>query len=311
MSSLAARDRQPSDPALPAVKDLLRLSHAPDHTSSEPFITALAFPRKALVIKAGLGRGKTFALTQHLRDHDYASVLIASPRRSFGRTMHQRLASGCSHMKFERYDTVKGALTAPYTICQAESFYRLPRESYDLLVLDEVESFLYQLTSTSTHKDRHTRNIQSFHTIMRQSSRILLMDAFLSDRTISLLQQLAVPFYFEHYDLPQPLRTCRRMDAVETFVSSLLGDLQAGKRIFLFCTSHTKLTESILPHLRSMLLGLTCLEYHGSSQQQLPAEEVNGIWSEVQLVAATSTITVGCNTICPTSSTESTSTHPP
>jgi hypothetical protein len=228
------------------VDKLLRLSRTPDRTSSESFINTLAFPCKALVIKAGLGRGKTYALIQHLCEHTYASVLVASPRRSFGRTMHERLASGCPHMRFERYDTIEGDITAPYIICQSESFHRLHRRSYDLLVLDEVESFLYQLTSTTTHKRMHKRNIDSFQAIVSQSTRILLMDAFLSDRTISLLQELAVPFFFEYYDQPQSVRTCRSMDTSVSFLCSLLEDLKAGKHIFLYCTSHTHLAHA--PH---------------------------------------------------------------
>ena len=60
-------------------------------------------------------------------------------------------------MKFERYVALKGSITAPYVTCQSESIYRLHRKSYDLLVLDEAESFLYQLTSTTTHGRWHKR----------------------------------------------------------------------------------------------------------------------------------------------------------
>jgi hypothetical protein len=94
------------------------------------------------------------------------------------------------------------------------------------------------------------RNIQAFETIVHQSRRILLMDAFISDRTISLLQHLAIPFYLEYYKQPQLKRTCQKIDAADAFLALLLADLKAGKHIFLFCTSHKQLTESILPCLR-------------------------------------------------------------
>ena len=67
---------------LPAVDMLVRLTRAADDVSYMPYIADLSFPCKALVVKAGLGKGKTSALVRHLRQHRYISVLIASPRRS-------------------------------------------------------------------------------------------------------------------------------------------------------------------------------------------------------------------------------------
>ena len=86
------------------------------------------------------------------------------------------------------------------------------------------------------------------------------------------------------------------MDTSVSFVCLLLVDLKAGKHIFLYCSSHTYLTETILPHQLYELHGLRYREYHRSSKQhQVLAEDVNQSWSDVQLVATTSTITVGCN----------------
>ena len=66
-------------------------------------------------------------------------MLIASPRRSFARTIHGRLAASCSLLSFQCYDEQKEGLTAHLFICQSGSFHRLKRPASDLLVLDEVE----------------------------------------------------------------------------------------------------------------------------------------------------------------------------
>ena len=58
-----------------------------------------------------------------------------------------------------------------------------------------MKSFLSQLTSTETHRNRHLPNVRAFETILRASGRVLMMDAFLSDRTVSLLEDMAVPFH--------------------------------------------------------------------------------------------------------------------
>ena len=281
---------------LPAVDKLVQVTRTPDSISQAQHITDLAFSRKALVVKAGLGRGKTTALIRHLHECQYTSVLIACPRQSFARTIHERLAASCTHLSFQRYDTIKGVIGAPYVICQSESFYRLKRSSYDLLVLDEVESFLVQLTSTETHRANHLLNVRAFETILKQSRRVLMMDAFLSDRTVSLLEEIGIPFRLEVYSQPQPKRTCQQIESLKGFVLSLLTDLRSGKRIFFHCTSHDRLTDYILPMLLKQLPQLTMLEYHGTSSTQLDGRaNINEVWATVQLVAATSTITVGCN----------------
>ena len=105
-------ERQPAM-ATSAVNQLFRLSSTPDQTSPEPFITALEFSSTALVIKAGLGRGKTSALVLHLRDHPYDGILVASPRRSYGYAMHERFSRECPHIPFQRYDALRRGIDDP------------------------------------------------------------------------------------------------------------------------------------------------------------------------------------------------------
>jgi hypothetical protein len=97
--------------------------------------------------------------------------------------MFRTLSAGCCHLNFTRYNAAKERkLSDRYLICLSESFHTLDRKAYGLMILDEVESFLYQLTSTATHKDKHKCNLRAFQTITQRSYRILLMDAFVSNR---------------------------------------------------------------------------------------------------------------------------------
>jgi hypothetical protein len=130
---------------------------------------------------------------------------------------------------------------------------------------------------------------------MAQAQRVLLMDAFISQRSISLLQDLAIPFTFYHYTHPQTARTSKRISSEDGFLKSLIDDLQSEKKIFLFCSSFKQLTTKILHHIRLQIPGIKVLEYHRHSPQSLADGDINMIWSNAQLVAVTSTITVGCN----------------
>jgi tRNA(Met) C34 N-acetyltransferase TmcA len=111
----------PSSAASP-VQTWFHMIKPPDHVSPEPFITTLTFDQKALVIKAGLGRGKTTALVSQINQHHYDSILILSARKSFAHTMYQRLFKECPSIRFKCYDSVGAeAIGHPFTICQCES----------------------------------------------------------------------------------------------------------------------------------------------------------------------------------------------
>ena len=64
---------QNQDTATPllVIDKLTRLTRSPDKVSQEQYITDtdLAFSRLALVVKAGLGKGKTSALIRHFHTH--------------------------------------------------------------------------------------------------------------------------------------------------------------------------------------------------------------------------------------------------
>ena len=165
-----------------SLDQLLEMTVTPQYISDQPFIESIVLQAESRSYQSWFRKGKTTALIQHVNHKQYDSVLVASPRRSFSHSVHQRLNKECEFITFECYDSVKEkGITNPYIICQSESFHRLHCETYDLVVLDEIESFLYQLTSIQTHKERQKANLDAFQTIMKNSPHNLLMDAFISN----------------------------------------------------------------------------------------------------------------------------------
>ena len=122
-----------------------------------------------------------------MNENEYDQIIVFTPRRSYARCALDRMKESCPQYDWKIYmDDKKRILQHPYIICQAESLNRLEiKEGTNTLILiDEVEAFLCQLTSTKTHREHHVDNIETFIKCMNNACKIICLDAFISQRTI-------------------------------------------------------------------------------------------------------------------------------
>ncbi len=105
---------------------------------------------KCVIIRAGLGRGKTQVTTTHLNETHYERIVVVTPRKSFARCTLERMKRECPQYPWKFYLKEEEIfLKHPYVICQAESLFRLDNgvNGKTLIVIDEIEAFLSQLNS--------------------------------------------------------------------------------------------------------------------------------------------------------------------
>lgn len=249
---------------------------------------------KCIVIRAPLGRGKSTAVSKHIDENDYDRIIVLTPRITYATSVIERLRDDTG-LEWKLYRKCKGVIGQPYIVIQAESLHRLELDHTHkvLLVMDECESFLNQLTSTSTHGDMLVENMETFHDLLRYSTKILCLDAFVSQRTIQLLDSLEIDHVLYNYNKPLDQRTCIECPKDEEFVYRLVEDLRNGKNVYLFVTSNNKLVNVILPMLLKEIPDLKYVEYHGKKSDKL--NDVKTLWKSVQLVCVTSSMTVGVN----------------
>ena len=269
---------------------------------------------KVICVKAKLGKGKSTASEQHINKQKYDNIVIVAPRRSYAKSCCERMIRG-TNLDFKCYiDLKKTFIDTPFIVIQAESLHRLNiRNGNNLLIIDESEAFLYQLTSTKTHADNHIKNVETFMSLVKNSSKILAMDAFLSNRTLETFNLLLSKNDIKFINYTQNLteRKVTRIDNIDIFISKLISDLEQGKRIFLFSSSNSKLLtkkkksykdpqkpdiiiSALLPAIREKFPEKTILEFH-SNYVSVQLKNVNEQWDDADLVACTSTITVGIN----------------
>ena len=254
---------------------------------------------KCVIIKAGLGKGKTQASTDHINENEYDQIIIFTPRRSYARCALDRMKASCDKYDWKLYmDDKKRILQHPYIICQAESLNRLEvkEDTKTLILIDEIEAFLSQLTSVKTHKDNHVDNIETFIKCMNNAKKIICLDAFISQRTLQTMKFLKIPYQFYDYICLPPKRTCVRADNLDELMFRLNTDLLEDKKIYFFCSSITKINEKIAPTLRKAFPEKNIIIYSSDTKNAVnELTNVNETWSKCDIILTTSTITVGCN----------------
>ena len=192
---------------------------------------------KVVVIKAGLGKGKTTATMNHINNFEYDSIIVLTPRRSYAQSTISRINNEVSlpdDEKFVLYSDLKGSIKHKYIIIQVESLCRFIHEfegSNTLVILDEVESLLYQMTSHKTHGKNHVQNLEMFEKMLKYSSKVLCMDAFISNRTIDVLKNINSKFDYYNYTRELEKRSAIQYKDKHILKNKLLKELELGKKV--------------------------------------------------------------------------------
>ncbi|AVT50771.1 DNA replication origin-binding helicase [Cervid alphaherpesvirus 2] len=154
--------------------------------------------RRVTVVRAPMGSGKTTALLRWLGEAlgaaADASVLVISCRRSFTRTLHERLREAglppfATYLAARNYVMTGAAYRR--LLVQVESLHRVDEAllgDYDILVLDEIMSTLAQLYSPTM--GRLHRVDALLHRLLRRCPRIVAMDATANAQLVDLLAAL-------------------------------------------------------------------------------------------------------------------------
>ena len=269
--------------------------------SDEKWVTSdlLSTQEKCIVVKAGLGKGKTTASVEHINNTHYDRIIVLTPRKTFAKSVMCRLNEETKR-EFVLYLNLKGkdyCISAPNVVIQVESLHRLNRIEPDqktLLLCDEIESILFQMTVTKTHHKNHIDNLDTLEDLFKKANKIICLDAFISNKTLNTLSLMNIPFKFYNFTLPLGQRTCLSFKEETGFTGKLMKDLQEGKRIYFFCSSNKKLTEVFLPLIRKTFPTKKVIEYH-SKFTSINLTTINTNWKDADVIACTSTITVGCN----------------
>jgi hypothetical protein len=287
-------------------EELFQVNMKPSQTTviHQRYLGNLSFQdNHTMMIRSHLGTGKTVAITNLIRSQNLSRLLIISPRKSYTQSQLGVFSSDITLLPpLESYMEHSGSLShLPYLIVQVESLHRIGDwfQPYDLVILDESESILHQLHSVMTNGDNLINNHQVLELVMRTAKRVILADAFMTDRTFHFVRELRDPLKtalientYQPYSREAILLQRESQEVnLDGFCERIMVALRAGRRIVVVWTSKHIGEEFEHKYLK----GFSYLFYHSDSSKDdiLGLQDVAAKWRDVQCLMMTTSITVG------------------
>lgn len=274
-------------------------------------ITAAHFevPNKVLAFSMCMGGGKTTQTIEYLKQSKKSFCWI-TPRQALVMNTEGRLKSeGIDVVNYLTCGSTRALKTkrineATQLLIQAESLHYIENPSkYDVVVIDEIESVLCGWDS-ETHKKNIAANWHVFKSLLANSKRVVLLDAFLTTKAFNLFRNLDIDsvLTYKSSKVPTPLRLVSNNSYEET-IQKIADDLDAGRKCFVFHAFKSANNKHYsVEQLKSRLLELcktkpTILTYHGDADDATKKGlyNVNEVWASAHCIITTSAITVGVN----------------
>ena len=263
-------------------------------TYESEFIPPLNPEWKIQVIQSPMGTDKTGKLCQYIHETQTQSATFTSPRRTFTRSCTARLRDNGIPVKSYLEEGI--TKTDQFVIISAESLWQI-KLMPETLCIDEATSMSRQMDSGLHRKLGDNREM--LVTLIRNTPRIVLMDAHIDIRVLALLHILR-PNETIHYQINTVQKrkdwTAFSLDEI-TMYNQLSHDLRNGRNIKIICGSE-KYAEKYIESVIKSHVGDDKYRFYHSKGQKIDPNELDNVditWSKLRVLMFTSTITQGIN----------------
>jgi hypothetical protein len=262
-----------------------------DDVVKEHIVDWLSNTNKLLVVKSAMGTGKT-SMIEKILDYDKSlkNILWITHRQ----TLTKQIYGQFKKKKFINYMDYSGCLFEyDRLIVQIDSLFRIKKyesngdfiiKKYDLVIIDEIEGNLNHFSSPFLEKVESTsRDIFDFMLCnMRNSLKILLLDADIGFRTQMLSLQFKFPILINNNYLPVKKKFIITNNTGQ-FEKDILNDISDGKKI---CV--VSMTADFIDKMSTLLddKDVKYLAHTSRSDDKLKKklENVNNSWCKYQVV---------------------------
>lgn len=246
---------------------------------------------KALCIKSPCNTGKTKLLGKVINEFKIQKVLFISYRRS----LSKEFTNIFDNINLKSY--LNNDFCSDKLVCQIESLYKLIRYwstsnnnqvlSYDLVILDEVESILNHYSSSTIIDKENTYNIMC--NIIKSSKKIIAFDSDYSGRSHDYIHSFGNVITLENTINKDPKHFIFMGDESE-FKKRIETDLKHKKNIVLASMSLNKANEYYKIFNKSYK---TVIYTSKNSNELNKISNVNKVWVKYQLIIYTSVVESG------------------
>jgi hypothetical protein len=264
------------------------------------YVLPYVFPEtsKCLLERSHMGTGKTFQLFRYIEAKNPKRIIHLAARQDYANSIHGEYVG--NKIVMDNYLDMEGR--SPHLsdriIIQMESLWKLSDgdQTFDLVILDEIESLLKQWSSVKTMKNRIKMNAVLFEKILKNASHIIGMDAFLSKKSIMCMKNMGIHPCIRH-NIHQPYtRKAVNCGSKNGIVSQLIRELVVGKKCVLF-TASQRFGIDVEQTVREQF-GFKHVRYYHSGCDDATRNDLKNVhihWKELDLLIYSPCITVGIN----------------
>ncbi len=261
-------------------------------------------------IKSGMSTGKSYGIHNLPKD---SSCVFLSSRQAFANSQSFELKND----GFVNYMDEETNFYEKRIIVSLESIYKLNWQEYDYLIIDESESIFNIISSPTLIKGQFQLCLQKFEKLVINCKKVLVMDAFLSERSIeailiirnkkrrkefqNYIEEKSIVYYLKNdfveekgyyieNPFPAPKRTANIISK-EELVSQMINKLKNNERCVLVCGSRI-FAEWAIQHIKRDTKDKTILFYNSNNKLPL-GTDVDTEWSKADILIYTPSITCG------------------
>ena len=243
-------------------------------------------------INIGMGGGKTTQTINWIKDKNY---IVISPNIALGRNMTSRLPKAAFYKDIKT--RTSGIKERQLIICMNSLHY--VTESYDTIVLDEIETVLNKWQGTFM-RDKKEANFTTFVKLIREAKNIILLDAFLTTKTLDFIRSIrSDPITVIQRNEEPRDKTVHYVSKFQSMVAGIMDDLSNGKKVFIFYPQKGQTNNISMAGLHKLLSanGHRGVFYNSEidEDKKMDLRDVNVSWKDQDFVITNTTITVGIN----------------
>ena len=294
---------------------------------------------RVVIFNICMGGGKTTATLKYLKDNDFNSFVWLAPRRTLVLNTSERMRTefDIKHTNhIEVGNNKKKLKDADHLIICNQSLHHLKENpTYDIVVIDEIETVLNTWMDESTHGNNLKYNFEQFCNIIKNASKIILLDAFVTSKTYNFLKSIGcniakdspgvISTFVSDKTPPKKamIQNSNSNDGYEKLVNKIAGEIREGKKLYIYYAyksgkenrdgileldrrikkiiqnadkDDAKTSEDKLKILEADTdTYVKSLLYFSQSKENNQLGNVNQKWKDVQYIITTPSITVGVN----------------
>ena len=266
-----------------------------DETYSEQFVRGLPLDIPVIAVKSACGTGKSRACQELIKSiPDNVAIVFISHRKALSLELCRRYSHGRIAYLYSDIITMKGSIDLNkynFVVCQFESLSKvLTFDGPYVVIVDEVNSVLNQMTSTCG--DTHASH-RRFMNLMKRAEKILVMDGFLDDDRLNLINQYTLTKAHVIHNTYQPLRSHQYLFTRDKNQAlKHLGLLiEQGKNVV--CPCILKSDAELVYEYALSILEKDEVQIYTKDKRWPNGQDVNDVWARARLVIFTSTMDSG------------------